>query len=139
MLSGKTAIVFDACFGFYSEDYFREMLVMERKRSERSRKPFLFVMVTIDPSFKIPRDSQFSKKIKLFINTSTREVDIKGWYDRHRTIGIIYTDYNSQAKETILAKIQPGLDAAFGPDAARGMTISCTSFPEDKKEVEKKK
>jgi lipopolysaccharide/colanic/teichoic acid biosynthesis glycosyltransferase len=137
MLSGKTAIIFDACFGFYSEDYFREMLVMERRRTERSQKPFLFVLVNINSTHKFTRDSQFSRKIKLFIQASTREIDIKGWYDRHRTIGIIYTEYNPQAKETILAKIRTGLDSAFGAELAKCMTISSASFPEEIKEPEK--
>jgi lipopolysaccharide/colanic/teichoic acid biosynthesis glycosyltransferase len=137
MLSGKTAIIFDACFGFYSEDYFREMLVMERKRTERSQKPFLFALVNIDSSYKITRDSQFSKKIRLFIQASTREIDIKGWYDRHHSIGIIYTEYNPQSKETLLAKIRAGLDASFGAELSKYMTITSTSFPEIIKEPEK--
>jgi exopolysaccharide biosynthesis polyprenyl glycosylphosphotransferase len=137
MLSGKTAIIFDACFGFYSEDYFREMLVMERKRTERSQKPFLFVLININSPSKITRDSQFAKKIKLFIQAATREVDVKGWYDRHHTIGIIYTEYNPEAKETILAKIRTALDASFGAELASAMTITSTSFPEIIKEPEK--
>lgn len=139
MLKWKTAFIFDSCLGFYSEEIFREMLVMERKRTGRSKMPFLFVSINIEDS-KIAKYGGFlSKKIKRFINSSTREVDIKGWYDRYHAIGIIYTEYNPVGKETILAKIRSGLNLSFGTELASGMTISYSAFPEQQKEAEKKR
>jgi lipopolysaccharide/colanic/teichoic acid biosynthesis glycosyltransferase len=135
MLNGRTALIFDGCFGFYSEEIFREMLVMERKRTERSKNPILLVLVTFDSSGKINPRKHFSKKLRHLIDKSAREVDIKGWYDRFRTIGIIYTEYNHLAKETILAKVRAGLDEAFGADLACDMAISCSCFPEQEKEA----
>jgi lipopolysaccharide/colanic/teichoic acid biosynthesis glycosyltransferase len=137
MLSGKKAMIFDARFGCYSQDYFREILVMERKRSERYNRPFLFVLININPAHKIHGNGHFPEKIKQFIKANIREVDIKGWYDRHRTIGIIFPEYNPETKNTILKKILTGLEASFGAELASAMTISSTSFPEYIKEAGK--
>ncbi len=131
MLSGKTAVIFDACIGFYSEEYFREMLVLERKRSERSKKPFLFVTIELDPEYKIHRDIQFSRKMQQFIKNVSREIDIKGWLEKHRTMGLIYNEYNPDFTETILAKIRSGIETGFGPNLSPGMSMSWSLFPEE--------
>lgn len=139
MLRRKTTLIFDSCFGFYSEEIFREMLVTERKRTGRSKTPFLFVSIDIGESKKLKHSGFLSKKIKLFIDSSTREVDIKGWYRRYRTIGIIYTEYNPVGRDTILAKIRRGLNMSFGTELASGMTISYSAFPEQRKDREKRR
>jgi lipopolysaccharide/colanic/teichoic acid biosynthesis glycosyltransferase len=131
MLTGKTAIIFDACMGFYSEEYFREMLVLERKRSERSKKPFLFVTIEINPEYKIHRDIRFSRRMQKFIMNATREIDIKGWLERHRTMGLIYNEYNPDFTETILTKIRTAIEDSFGPELSKGMALSWSLFPEE--------
>jgi GGDEF domain-containing protein len=44
--SGK-ADVFDGIQGFYNEDYFNRMLSLERKRTQRSKKPFMLMVIVI--------------------------------------------------------------------------------------------
>jgi lipopolysaccharide/colanic/teichoic acid biosynthesis glycosyltransferase len=134
--SSKESRVFDNFFGFYSEEYFREMLIMERKRSERSKKPFLLVMIDIDQMCKAIRDSQFTRMIQHFLQGSSREIDVKGWYERHHTIGIIYTEISMDGKDAILHKIQENMEMVFGQEQAAEVKVSCAVFPEEKKEAD---
>ena len=39
--------LFDANYKLYMESYFREMLYLERRRAERSKKPFLLMLVNL--------------------------------------------------------------------------------------------
>jgi lipopolysaccharide/colanic/teichoic acid biosynthesis glycosyltransferase len=39
--------VFDEEFGFYSEQFFRKMLITERKRTERSHRPIVLVILNL--------------------------------------------------------------------------------------------
>lgn len=135
-MNSKTATfrIFDNVFGFYTEEFFREMLVQERKRTERSKKPFLLVMVDVGQMSKALGDSQFARNIQYFLQNSSRDIDIKGWYEKHHIIGIIYTELTGQAKDKILAKLRENLETVFGAELGRAVTISCAFFPEEKKE-----
>jgi len=64
-------------YGFYMERYFNNLLVVERKRSERSRKHFLLMLVDIS---KVASNKQpsFLRKISNVLEISTRDIDVKG-------------------------------------------------------------
>lgn len=125
----KNNIVFDEEFGFYTEDYFREMLATERKRTERSQKPILLVMLNIEKILdKFPRKSVLSR-VSNVLADSTREIDIKGWYEFNRSIGIIYTEIIRSGKDRILQKVHDNLCTAFGPDIAEKIEVTFAMFP----------
>src|SRR5450759_4524401 len=46
-LSRFASVLHDPDYGFYVEDYFNDLLRMERKRTERSRKPFLLMLMDV--------------------------------------------------------------------------------------------
>ena len=64
-------------YGFYMERYFNNLLVVERKRSERSRKHFLLMLIDIS---KVTTNNQvsFLRKISNVLEISTRDIDVKG-------------------------------------------------------------
>jgi lipopolysaccharide/colanic/teichoic acid biosynthesis glycosyltransferase len=127
----KHDTVFDEEFGFYTEDYFREMLSTERKRTERSQKPILLVMLNIEKlEDSLPRKN-IVKHISSVLTGSAREIDIKGWYARHKSIGIIYTEINKSGKVPILEKVHAKLGLAFGKDNAAKVDVTFAVFPLD--------
>jgi lipopolysaccharide/colanic/teichoic acid biosynthesis glycosyltransferase len=83
------------------------------------------------------RDSQFVKKLSVFMQASTREIDIKGWYERHHIMGIIFIECNTLGKDKIVDKIRTNLVDVFGAEQANAISISCAAFPEEKNESEK--
>ena len=82
----------DESVGCYQESYFHEMLALERKRSERSGKPFLVMTLGLAG----PRDDEnkrfFAVRAMETLSSETRETDIKGWYRNGEVLGVIFTE-----------------------------------------------
>ncbi|KMQ49381.1 Undecaprenyl-phosphate galactosephosphotransferase [Chitinispirillum alkaliphilum] len=85
---------------FCSQNSFRTLLFLERKRAERSQKPFLLVLIDISKLSGKVR-SQISKKLASTICNSSRDTDIKGWYRYKKTMGICFTEI-AEVKSDIL-------------------------------------
>ncbi len=118
-------------YDFYPEDYFQKMLILERKRTERSGKRFLLMLIDIHRLFKKKRINGSVKKLVGLLEGSTREIDIKGWYMENRVIGIIYTEINGANKESIMKKIRNKINDTLDPERAALITMSCFFFPEN--------
>jgi lipopolysaccharide/colanic/teichoic acid biosynthesis glycosyltransferase len=123
--------VFDKEFGFYSEDYFREMLAIERKRTERSQKPILLVMIGVEDLLDVFPRKNMVKAVSSVLASSARGIDIKGWYDLNRKVGIIYTEISPKGRESILQKIRLNLETTFGAETTRAIEVTCALFPEN--------
>jgi len=68
--------------GMQPEGCFHSELKIEKKRAERSRKPFLLMLLHIDKVF-IPKEKDEAvDKIVTLLFSLTRETDIKGWYEQ---------------------------------------------------------
>jgi lipopolysaccharide/colanic/teichoic acid biosynthesis glycosyltransferase len=124
--------VFDNDFGFYSEDYFREMLATERKRTERSQKPILLVMLNIEKILDLFPRKKIVNHISSVLTGSAREIDIKGWYAFEKTIGIIYTEIHASGKVPILEKVHENLGHELGRENAEKVEVTFAVFPLDK-------
>jgi lipopolysaccharide/colanic/teichoic acid biosynthesis glycosyltransferase len=125
----KNNNVFDGDFGFYSEEYFREMLAKERKRTERSQKPILLVMLNIEKlSGLLPRKT-IVKQISSVLTNSARDIDIKGWYAHEKSIGIIYTEIHTSGKIPILEKVHVNIGLVFGQEHAEKIEVTFAVFP----------
>jgi lipopolysaccharide/colanic/teichoic acid biosynthesis glycosyltransferase len=97
---------------------FLKMLVLERKRSERSQRRFVLMLLKPD-NFHLRGDSK-RMLVLIFsaLYNATRKTDIKGWYDRDRTIGVIFTEIgDTDAKsviETLSKRVRQALYEATG-------------------------
>src|SRR5258706_15949728 len=88
--------------GLYSQDLFRDLLIHERKRSERSKRLLFFVALDIKDVLTSTRaDVGVVAGIIKSITKASREIDIKGWYETSVCIGIIYTEVSSSAYDKI--------------------------------------
>jgi lipopolysaccharide/colanic/teichoic acid biosynthesis glycosyltransferase len=126
--NGSTALA-----GFLSEELFRRMLSRERKRSERSRKHFVLML--------IDRQGQKSKKtdalleqIAVVLGASVRETDVAGWFEARAVFGVIFTEFGecevSSAVKIIEAKMTTELQRAFRASQLSSFQISFYSFPD---------
>jgi lipopolysaccharide/colanic/teichoic acid biosynthesis glycosyltransferase len=124
--------IFDEDFGFYTESYFREMLDMERKRTERSQKPIMLVMLDVAEIISaIPR-KKIVEHFSSLLTDSARGIDIKGWYRFNHSIGIIYTEASTSGNESILKKVHVNLGLALGPQMAEKVIVTYALFPENR-------
>jgi lipopolysaccharide/colanic/teichoic acid biosynthesis glycosyltransferase/GGDEF domain-containing protein len=125
----------DNNYGFYNEDYFTEMLCLERKRTERSKKPFSLMLLNIENILQLNTSHQVLKDIASTLFSHTRELDIKGWYKSNAIIGIIFTEILEtdidSAMESIAHKIYDTLLNILGPGLLNKIDISLRFFPDN--------
>lgn len=90
---------------FYDEQVFHELLSMERKRSERSGRPFLLVLIDVKKIVCSKHGKAVFKKIISQLYQHTRETDIKGWQIHKSVIGIIFNEMGEHDKDFIVDRI----------------------------------
>lgn len=103
--------LYDSVYGCYREEYFHELLAFERRRNERSGRPF-FVM-TLDftsiSDLRIRHDAV--RTVMHALSQHSRTTDIKGWYWGDKVLGVIMTETQNIEKENMHMKILQFLHA----------------------------
>jgi lipopolysaccharide/colanic/teichoic acid biosynthesis glycosyltransferase len=117
--------------GFLAEDQFRRMLARERKRSERSRKHL--VLMLIDGGLKNKKTDALLEQIAVVLCASIRETDLAGWFEANSVFGVIFTEFGdcdvSAAVKIIEAKVTAGLQNSFKATQLSSFQISFYAFP----------
>jgi len=78
-LSGRTREVL-------SEDTFKRMIAIERKRTERSGEPFLLMLLEIGTHQVSEKNGKILDNMLAVLPLSIRDTDLIGWYN-YRTWG----------------------------------------------------
>jgi exopolysaccharide biosynthesis polyprenyl glycosylphosphotransferase len=71
------------------------------------------------------------KKLVHILNSSTREIDCKGWYRQGSLIGIIYPEIDNEGKNFILNKIKNNIEESLGEEFSGRVSITWQIFPDD--------
>jgi hypothetical protein len=117
---------------FHPEPEFDRLLYLERKRTERSRRPFLLLLLNVETLIPGSGKEGFIHNLETALSSSVRETDIKGWYEQGKVAGIILTELNSideVVQDKILLKIQDRLVQALGSEAVNKIRVSYHAFP----------
>ena len=118
---------------FYDETHFRHLLRVERMRTERSKKPFLLVLLDISRLMvKLNQEDTFAS-IKNALTPSLREIDLRGWYHNRRTIGVIFTEISAEQDgfaDVIIRKIYDRFCEKLDAEWINKIEISFHLFPE---------
>jgi len=114
------------------ENVFHSMLTLERRRAERSRKPF--VLMLIDANLENGSAEQILKEAVEIVAVSKRETDLIGWYKQGGILGVIFTEVNLEGNQPITQTLRAKIETAFvkhlGKDRAAKIAISLHLFPE---------
>ena len=115
-----------------SEEFFQRMIILERKKTERSGRSFLLVFLDVGP---LLRDSGRPQEILLdslshALNSSTRDIDVKGWYRKDSLIGVLCTDVRKGDSASVVDKIKGKLKSAFSPDEAKKIKMFVLHYPD---------
>lgn len=115
-----------------SEEYFHRTLVLERKRTERTGRPFLLVFLDVGEllSDRGGPAEALMETLARTLEATTRDIDVKGWYRRNAVLGIICTEVARSAMDPVVAKIKKRLVAAFGSDGVRRIKMLLIRYPE---------
>jgi exopolysaccharide biosynthesis polyprenyl glycosylphosphotransferase len=132
-----TIISLDAFAGddILGEQIFLKMLCLERKRAERSGRRFVLMLLECNGLLKAHNDPQVLQKILQALANSTRETDIKGWYEEGAIIGVVFTEIGTAegkaVAKALLTRITQVLCSTLGIEDINKIGLSFHVFPED--------
>jgi lipopolysaccharide/colanic/teichoic acid biosynthesis glycosyltransferase len=117
-----------------SEETFHRMIALERKRSERSQRPF--VLLLIDTGRNRPGEKQGRVLLDMLstLQGATRETDVTGWYTTNSVMGVMFTEIvldNNAVLSTILSRIGAVLRDRLDTDQFSRIKFSFHVFPDD--------
>src|SRR5581483_9415488 len=117
------------------EESFTRMLCLERKRTERSGRPFVLVLLQAEPLLKAGCSDQTLERVLLALSHAIRETDIKGWYRTGEMIGVIFTEIDrAQGRavaNALLSRVSAALSSTLGIDEINEVRLSFHIFPEE--------
>ena len=126
-----------------SEKAFHRMILSERRRTERSHKPFLVML--LDMGDERPTGNQqsgLSKSVEV-LSLSTRETDVVGWYKNNRVVGVMFTEIDAEERRQILnivlARVTAALQTSLSFEQFKQIGISFHWFPDDWRELAKRR
>jgi lipopolysaccharide/colanic/teichoic acid biosynthesis glycosyltransferase len=121
-----------------SEDTFHRVISLERKRSERSQRPF--VLLLVDTCARGGPNGSSEKRGRMLVDLiaalqgATRETDATGWYKENDVIGVMFTEIaldNNMVLSTILARIGDVLRERLDAEQFSRIKFSFHVFPDD--------
>ena len=120
-------------FALIQEAAFVQMLRFERRRTERSGKQFMLVLISSEDFHGESRGMLIGNLVSA-ISSTTRETDVLGWYERDLTLGLLMTEIGvvePSTINTIIEKISAAMQNAVDPEKYRQLTLTYRVFPHD--------
>jgi exopolysaccharide biosynthesis polyprenyl glycosylphosphotransferase len=112
------------------EHHFVRLLRTERKRTERSGKPFMLMLIDGTGIFK---HAEIVKNVVMAFGASTRETDTLGWYETGSVLGIVFTELGAGEMLTIQKIVEKTMDSLreqLDLEHANQISISYHVYPE---------
>jgi exopolysaccharide biosynthesis polyprenyl glycosylphosphotransferase len=120
--------------GIVAEDTFHAMLTLERRRAERSRKPFVLMLLDASAVCQNGTTEKYFEKVTSAVFSSSRETDLVGWYAQGVILGVIFTEVSVDGErpiaEVLRSKVTAALADRFERDQVAKVLISVHLFPE---------
>lgn len=111
---------------------FHSMLTLERRRAERSRRPF--VLMLLDANLENGAAEEILSQAVRIVVASKRETDLVGWYKEDAILGIVFAEVSMEGDlpitETLRSKMETAFVKHLGRDRAAKIAISLHIFPE---------
>ena len=118
--------------GVSREEAFHVILKLERRRAERSGKPFILMLLDAHQENGTAR--AILRQTLAVLTSSTRETDPIGWYRDGAILGVIFTEVGNDEigliAETLRAKIRSSLQEQLGSETTEKIAVSLHVFPE---------
>ena len=120
----------------YNEEAFRYLLAIERKRSERSDRPFLLLLIDLKEQDGTSARLDSMAASNLFSNLwlCLRETDCVGWYHEERVAGAVLTELQNgcpmEVSSLIGKRVRERLYEQLPPDVVRRLRVRIYQHPE---------
>ena len=121
--------------GILSEEAFHRIISLERRRTERSRKPFLLMLLDIGDRVPSEGAEKILGKMVAALAVSTRETDVAGWYKTGCVVGVMFTEIGVEDRNSIVSTMIARLSTALRTDLSleqfNQIGVSFHLFPEE--------
>ncbi len=121
---------------FLQEETFHNLLTLERRRAERSRKPFVLMVLEADASIETSVADRFLSQVTSVLLKSTRETDLIGWYKNGASLGVIFTEISLEFVTSIIeilrSKVINALQNELSSKITSKLTVTVHLFPENR-------
>jgi len=111
------------------------MIAVERKRTERSRQPFLLLLLDTGNFLPSDRNGHVLSQVLTVLSRLTRETDVTGWYKTRSVIGVMFTEICIDERGSILSTVMNRVSEALRHDLTirnfSQISISLHVFPEN--------
>ena len=118
-----------------TEEAFKRMIAVERKRTERSREPFLLMLLEAGNHQNSDKNGKVLDNILPVLLLSIRETDVIGWHKNRATVGVMFTGLAIKDRGSILSvilnKVSTTLGAQLSSEQLSQVKISFHFFPDD--------
>jgi len=112
------------------------MLTLERRRAERSRKPFVLMLLDAGAFVESRTADSMMQSVMAILLRSTRETDLVGWYKKGSVLGVIFTEISLESKrpitEILLSKVVDALRNELGREVTSRLAVTAHLFPESR-------
>ena len=121
--------------GALNEDAFKRVIAIERKRTERSKSPFVLMLLEVTNHQHLEKTKRALECIVAALLASCRDTDLVGWYKEGSIIGVMFTglvmiDKNS-ILSAILSRVSETLRSELSFEQFSQISISFHLFPDD--------
>jgi lipopolysaccharide/colanic/teichoic acid biosynthesis glycosyltransferase len=117
-----------------AEDAFLTMLSLERKRTARSQRRFVLMLLESSTLLRGGNQVETFDKVLYALSRSTRETDIKGWYKEGCVLGVIFTEIGAAEGKSVasalLTKVTNALCSTLGIEHINEIRLSFHVFPD---------
>lgn len=116
------------------EEELKQMICLERKRTERSGKPFLLMLLKTGEQRTVEKNGKVLASVLSALVPATRETDLIGWYQNERVVGVMFIelliDDKNSVLSTILARVSSILRDNLTFEQFNQISISFHFFPD---------
>lgn len=115
-------------------EIFRRMIAMERKRSERTQRPFVLLLMDTGRTKPTEKNGRILLDILSALQSATRETDVMGWYETNSAVGVMFTEItleNNLILSTLLGRISDVLRGRLTSEQFNQIKFSFHLFPEE--------
>lgn len=117
-----------------SEEEFARMVLQERRRTDRSGKPFLLVLLDIERSLRNDARGTLLSRICQSVVSSIRDTDGHGWHKHQSVLGVIFTELNVNGPipvaDVIHRKIVSALASRLTPEELGQISFRLHLYPD---------
>ena len=119
------------------EPMFLRALRLERKRAERSRKPFILMLLELSGPSRNREGNLLNQAVPALLS-SIRETDIAGWHQENLALGVIFAELGAMHPESpvaaLRARVTGLLQSVLRAEELARLRITFHSFPENREQ-----